>query len=272
MGNEAIQPDVKKFIADHRDEFERQLLMEAVTVNDKIGEILRIGNIDLINNAHKLVTYVSEGEQEKLSAFAKQEGVAWARHSLTLAFKLEWVSAIRRTMWDFIRLYIEEHAQGFTGAQFFDLEKKINSRLDIFLNEFFLRYSSYKDEQLSSQQALVEDLSVPIIPVTGTTSVLPLIGKLDYFRTTVIQEKVLFEISRLHIQRLILDMSGITEMEEEVIDNLGKVIDSTKMMGCEVIITGLRPDVVRKMAAIGRGFDSGTKTFGTLQQAIHLYL
>lgn len=272
MDKAEIRPDVKKFIAEHRDEFERQLLMEAVTVNDKIGEILRIGNIDLINNAHKLVTFVSEAQQDELVAFAKVEGVAWAKHSLTLSFKLEWVSAIRRTMWKFIRQYIDQYKKDFSAGQFFELEEKINSRLDLFLNEFFLSYSHYKDEQISSQRELVEDLSVPIIPITATTSVLPLIGKLDYYRTTVIQEKVLYEISRMHIQRLILDMSGIAEMADEVIDNLGKVINSTKLMGCEVVITGLRPDVVRKMTALGREFDSGTKTLGTLQQAIQWYL
>ncbi|GKV69892.1 RsbT co-antagonist protein RsbRD [Sporosarcina sp. NCCP-2716] len=272
MGNGVIQPEIKQFIDDHHQEFEQQLLIHAVTVNDKIEEILRIGNIDLINNAHKLVTFVSKAQKEELLSFARVEGIAWAKHSLTLAFKLEWVSAIRRTMWDFIKQYIEDTGNLFTDQEFFELEKKVNSRLDVFLNEFFLSYSSFKDEQISMQRALVEDLSVPIIPVTETTSILPLIGKLDYYRTTVIQEKVLFEISRLHIQTLILDMSGIVEMEEEVIDNLGKVIDSTRLMGCEVVITGLRPDVVRKMANFGRGFDSQTKTYGTLQRAIQWYL
>ncbi|WP_398293547.1 STAS domain-containing protein [Sporosarcina aquimarina] len=270
--NKVIDTRVKQFIDDNKEAFERQLLIEAVNVNDKIESILRIGNINLIENAHKLVAYVSEAQREELVAFANQEGVAWAKHSLTLAFKLEWVSAIRRTMWTFIERYINEADKTFTMPEFFELEKSINERLDLFLNAFFLRYSSYKDEQISAQKDLVEDLSVPIIPITATTCILPLIGSLDYSRTTIIQEKVLYEISRLHIQTLILDLSGIADMEHEVIDNLTKVIDSTKLMGCQTVITGLRPDVVRKMASLGSHFDAETKTLGTLQRALQFYL
>ncbi|MBD7908958.1 STAS domain-containing protein [Sporosarcina gallistercoris] len=272
MSSDHVSPKVKQFMIDNRDDFERELLIQAVTVNEKIEEILRIGNIDLIENAHKLVAFVIEDKKVEMEDFAKVEGIAWARHSLTLAFKLEWVSAIRRTLWDFIQEYLETNTEEFKFKEFFVLEKKINSRLDGFLNAFFISYSSYKDEEIKAQKNLVENLSVPIIPITQTTSILPLIGMLDYYRTTIIQEKVLNEISRLHIQTLILDLSGIADMEHEVIDNLSKVIESTKLMGCQTVITGLRPDVVRKMATLGIRFDGETKTLGTLQRALHSYL
>ena len=272
MGNGIIKSEVKKFIEENSEQFEKELLIQAVTVNDKIEEILRIGNIDLINNAHKLVLYVSEAQHEKLLAFAEVEGIAWAKHSLTLEFKLEWVSAIRRTMWDFIEQYIVQYEKELSISEFFELEQKINSRLDLFLNQFFLSYSSYKDEQITVQKELVEDLSVPIIPITSTTSILPLIGTLDYSRTTIIQEKILMEINQQSIQTLIVDLSGIAEMEEEVIDNITKVIDGAKLMGCSTVITGLRPDVVRKMALLGSRFDPETKTLGTLQRALQSYI
>ncbi|WP_432352774.1 STAS domain-containing protein [Sporosarcina sp. A2] len=272
MSQEMIDPKVMQFISENKEAFEQELLMQAVTVNDKIEEILRIGNIDLINNAHKLVGFVSEAKKAELQFFAIEEGIAWAKHSLTLAFKLEWVSAIRRTFWNFIQEYVQQNNNAYTLAEIFVLEKNINSRIDHFLNEFFLSYSSYKDEEISTQKALVENLSVPIIPITDTTCILPLIGMLDYYRTTVIQEKVLNEISRLHLQTLIIDLSGILDMEHEVIDNLSKVIEGTKLMGCQTIITGLRPDVVRKMANLGIRFDGETKTLGTLQRALRSYL
>ena len=257
---------------ENREKFERELLIQAVTVNDRIEEILRIGNINLIENAHKLVAFVIEAKKDELESFAEKEGIAWAKHSLTLAFKLEWVSAIRRTLWDFTKEYIQVNMKEFKLNDFFVLEKKVNSRLDHFLNAFFISYSSYKDQEIKAQKNLVENLSVPIIPITPTTSILPLIGMLDYYRTTVIQEKVLNEIGRLHIHTLILDLSGISEMEHEVIDNLSKVIEGTKLMGCQTVITGLRPDVVRKMATLGIRFEGETKTLGTLQRALQSYL
>lgn len=96
-----------KFIEENNEDFEDSLLNEASNVKDKIKEILMVGNIDLINNARKLVRYIIEGEEQELQSFAKQEGIAWATHEIPLTFKLEWMQAIRRTLWKFLQGYNE---------------------------------------------------------------------------------------------------------------------------------------------------------------------
>lgn len=267
-----LEHNLKEFLEENKQRFETYLLNQAVNVKDKINDILRVGDIDLINNAHTLTRYIINGnEQEKLRAFAKQEGIAWATFSLTLSFKLEWVQAIRRTLWNFIQKYNNER-KAITIESFFQLEKQINNHIDYFLNEFFINYSTYKDALISSQRKVVEALSVPIIPITPTICILPLIGSVDTYRTNILEEKVLTEIGRLHIQTLIMDLSGISEMETEVIDHLMKVIYGTSMMGCATVITGLRPDVVRQMIKLGVQFGHETKTYATLQQALNQYL
>ena len=266
-----LETDLKKYFQENKQPFECDLLEEAVNVRHKIEDILQVGDIDLINNAHKLVFYVLEGREEELKAFAKQEGIAWATHSLALTFKLEWVQAIRRTIWKFIREFNDTMPNILKG-HFFELEKQVNSLIDQFLNSFFIDYSSYKDELLTAQRKLVENLSVPVIPITSTISILPLIGAVDSFRNSILEEKVLTEVGRLRIQTLIMDLSGIADMESEVIDHLMKTIDGSSMMGCRTVITGLRADVVRKMLTLGIKFDKDTKTYGTLQQALNIYL
>ena len=78
-----------------------------------------------------------ENKEQKLRDFAKQEGIAWATYSLTLAFKLEWVQAIRRTIWNFIEEY-NRVSREETTDYFFQLEKQINNHVDQFLNTFFI--------------------------------------------------------------------------------------------------------------------------------------
>lgn len=266
-----IDLELKSYFKENKENFEYQLLSQAVNVKEKINDILTVGDIDLINNAHKLVRYVLEGREQELREFARQEGIAWATHSLTLSFKLEWVQAIRRTIWNFIKDYNESTSHK-SIEQFFDLEKEINNHFDQFLNTFFIDYSLYKDALLKSQRTLVQNLSVPIIPITSTICILPLIGSVDSFRNNIIEEKVLNEIGRLNIQILIMDLSGISDMEPEVIEHMMKTINGSTMMGCRTVITGLRTDVVRKMINLGITFDKDTKTFGTLQQALKIYL
>jgi anti-anti-sigma regulatory factor len=262
---------MKLFIQENKEQFEKSLLNQAVNVKDKIDDILKIGDIDLINNAHKLVSYVLENQEQKLQAFAKQEGIAWATYSLTLSFKLEWIQAIRRTVWNFFQEY-DRLSNELTTEEFFQMENHINSQIDQFLNSFFIEYSTYKDSLLSAQRELVENLSVPIIPITSEICILPLIGSVDSFRTSILEEKVLMEIGRLRIQTLIMDLSGIGDMEPEVIQHLMKTINGTAMMGCHTVITGLRAEVVRKMIHLGITFDKDTETCGSLQQALSKYL
>ncbi|MGN7387563.1 STAS domain-containing protein [Sporosarcina sp. SAFN-015] len=264
----SINFEVNKFIKENGEHFEEELLKEASTVREKINEILEVGNIDLINNAHKLVSYTMESRMEELQQFAKGEGIAWATYSLTLAFKLEWVQAIRRTVWTFVQKFIEVRE---VEIDFFHMEKQINISIDKFLNTFFISYSEYKDELLKAQRELVENLSVPIIPITPTVCILPIIGSIDYYRSKVMEEKVLMEVGRLHTQTLLMDLSGIAVMEAEVIDQLKKIIDGVAMMGCTTAITGLRPDVVRSMVRLGVQFERNTQMVGTLQQALRIY-
>ena len=263
---------IMEFLLNKKEEFEYRILEEAVNVREKIEEILLIGNVDLLNNAHKLVQFIVEQNEEAIIAFAEQEGEAWATHSMTLSFKLEWVQAIRRTLWTFLYEYEQIQEACNDVKVFFDLEKKVNEQVDQFLKAFFISYSDYKDRLILSQQNLVENLSVPIIPITPSICILPLIGEMDDSRMYIIEEKVLIEIGRLRIQTLILDLSGIIDMEIPVLRKLMNILDGTSMMGCKAVITGLRPEIVTKMVRAGVCFENKAETKGTLQQALQDYL
>lgn len=263
--------NLREYIVRNHLDFENKLLSEAVNVSEKINEILTIGNIDLINNAHKLVIFIIDSKENDLKLFAKQEGIAWATYSIPLTFKLEWIQAIRRTLWSFIEAFYNEKLNS-KPTNFFDLEQKINSLVDQFLNTFFISYSTYKDSLITAHRELVEKLSVPIIPINPNVSILPLIGAIDSFRTSILEEKVLSGIGQSRIQTLIVDLSGIADMEADVIDCIRNITNGTAMMGCNTVITGLRPDVVRKIVSLGISFDRNTKTLGTLQQALKEYL
>ena len=62
-------------------------------------------------------------------------------------------------------------------------------------------------------------------------------------------------ISDLKIQTLIIDLSGIANMEMHVIDHFQKILTGISMMGCKAILTGLRADLVRAMIHSGISFE-----------------
>jgi len=267
-----MKQEVMNFLNENSDTFENKLLSEAVNVSTKITDILKKGNIDLLKNAKNLVLFVVNQQENELISFAKIEGIAWAKHSLTLELKLEWVHAIRRTLWYLIGVLDEEKDIIQKRKDFYKMEKTFNEKIDQFLNNFFLSYSNFKDEMIHNQRELVEHLSVPIIPIKQFVSVLPLIGLIDSYRIKVIEEKVLTEIAASRIQTLVIDLSGIAMMDMDVIDYLEKILSGISMMGCDVILTGLRPELVKKMVHSGIRLEKNAKTKGTLQETLKMYL
>ncbi|KSU84902.1 MULTISPECIES: STAS domain-containing protein [Fictibacillus] len=269
------QKQIMDFIEYNREEFQTKLLSEAGDVAGKINDILQSGNIDLLKNAEKMIKFVVENRDNELVSFAQQEGVAWARHALTLTLKLEWVHAIRRTIWHYMYEFdlrnTNERSISDYRETIFQMEQQVNDGIDKFLNSFFISYSTYKDELISTQRKMVEHLSVPIIPISPFVAVLPLIGVIDVYRIDTIEEKVLTEISNMKIRTLIIDLSGITDMDIEVIHHFQKVLSGVSLMGCEAVITGLRAELVRKMIHLDISFDQYASTKGTLQQTLTTY-
>lgn len=260
------------FFIKNRQPFSEELLQEAVNVKERIDEIYRIGEIDLLLNAHRLVLHVVKGEQHDLIEFANKEGVAWARHNLTVSFKLEWLQAIHRVLWRFLYKFDLEQKETMDRDRFFQLEETINDLLDQFLNQFFLSYSDYKERQLETQQQLIEHLTVPVIPLTDSISILPLIGGMDASRMKIIQEKLLEKISELKLSTVIIDFSGVSEMEQRTMEDVTRLLHGTKIIGCNVIITGLQPNIIREMKQYGGSFEGLAETKGTLQKALQEYL
>ncbi len=260
---------LREFFINNKEQFEQHLLEEAVNVKDKIEEIHQIGKINLVKNAHTLTLAVIDERNEDLDVLAKKEGELWARASLTIEFKLEWIQSVRRTLWEFLYQYnVLKQSESSSLEAFFRMEKKYNDLIDKFLNGFFISYSKSKDDMLAEQRRLVESLSVPIIPVTATTGVLPLIGNIDEFRIKIMEEKVFQQISKSKIETIVLDLSGVAYVENDIIDHLVRIIDGFGMMGCKTVITGIRPEVAKSMVINGMSFEDKAESKGTLQSAL----
>ncbi|MBM7589717.1 ATP-binding protein [Brevibacillus fulvus] len=260
---------LQEFLLINKEQFEQHLLAEAYHLKDLLSEVKRIGSIDLLNNAHKLVHMLIENKDYDIINFGKQEGQIWAKHStLNLAIKLEWFQAIRKVLWDFLYNFDRLNQVHNKPEDFYQLERQINTTLDIFLRHFFMSYTEYKDQLLKGQRDMIADLSVPIIPLSSTISIVPLMGTIDNDRANTIQQKVLEQIGTARIKTLIIDMSGVAYLDEEIVQHLFKIIKGITWMGCTPFITGIRPEIANTMVNLGIEFNQQTRTVGTLQQAL----
>ncbi|UOF89935.1 ATP-binding protein [Fodinisporobacter ferrooxydans] len=229
----------------------------------------QIQSIDLLQTMDSLVTALDEGQYHVLVLLSQEHGVEWAKSGLSLSLKLEWLQAFRKVYWDFLYNFHKNHE--LTTEEFFELERKTNYTIDAFVHHFTANYTKYKDEVLQSQQEIIEELTVPLIPMSAKIAVLPLVGTLDTYRAKRIQERVLHRISSLNLSRVIIDLSGVPFMDTAVVSHLFRIIDGITLLGCKAIITGIRPEIVNTMIELGIEMPAKVVTLGSLQQALEQF-
>lgn len=238
----------------------------------EIIEQLHTTDIDsgfILDSAHKVVIMLNGRDEAGLIAHAKEHGRNWARHNLELILKLEWIQLLRNTYWDFLFHFHSNVEQ--SQQQFFELERQINFKLDTYLKHFASSYAEFKNEVLQSQREMIEELSVPVIPIFDHAAILPIMGTLDTFRIKKIQEHAFDRIYQLKLKQIMIDLSGVAYMDEAIMTQLIKIVNGASIQGCKAVMTGIRPEITRIMVELGISLHERVETRGTLQQALEEY-
>lgn len=120
---------------------------------------------------------------------------------------------------------------------------------------------------LEQERAVVRELSVPIIPISATTLIMPLVGALDTSRLAQLQTRVLGALDRSAAQTIILDITGVPVVDTQVSQGLLQVVAAARLLGARVVLVGIRPEVAQ--ALVGLGVDMrAVQTFSDLQNAL----
>ncbi|MGD7045859.1 GAF domain-containing protein [Jeotgalibacillus proteolyticus] len=96
--------------------------------------------------------------------------------------------------------------------------------------------------ELDEATKQIEDLSAPLVPITKGVAILPIIGNIDLNRVERITELTLLKSQQLSLDTILIDLSGITRMNDEVVTYLMRIVDLLDLVGIIPILTGLRPE------------------------------
>jgi rsbT co-antagonist protein RsbR len=110
-------------------------------------------------------------------------------------------------------------------------------------------------------------MSVPVLSVTSSTLVLPLVGALDTARLRLLQDQALRAIERAPIRTLILDITGVPLVDSQVAQGLLMVVQAARLLGTEVLLVGIRPEVAQAIVGLGMSLP-GLRTYNDLQSAL----
>ena len=126
---------------------------------------------------------------------------------------------------------------------------------------------SFVDERervIRQQQDSIRELSTPVLPVRSRLLILPIIGVLDSERARQLTEQLLTAIRTHRAKVVVIDITGVPDVDESVANNLVRTVDASRLMGASVIITGLSPLIAQTLVTIGVDL-SKMDTIGDLQ-------
>ncbi|HRI66002.1 MAG TPA: PAS domain-containing protein [Polyangium sp.] len=112
--------------------------------------------------------------------------------------------------------------------------------------------------QLRDQQREIFELSTPFLEVGAHTLALPLIGRIDEARANEITSRLLDMVAKRSIERVILDITGVISVESSNLLFLRRLVGGLKLLGAKPIVTGIRSDLARILAASDEGLSGIT--------------
>ncbi len=129
----------------------------------------------------------------------------------------------------------------------------------------------FQQELIEAQQAAIRELSTPLIPLTKTVVLMPLVGTLDSRRTQQVMETLLEGVAARQADTVILDITGVQIVDTQVANALIQATQAVRLLGAQIMLTGIGPVIAQTMVHLGIDLHS-IHTQSNLEQAIRTVL
>ncbi len=111
--------------------------------------------------------------------------------------------------------------------------------------------SRLQREVIEAQRSLLAELSTPLIPIREEVVVMPLIGAMNAERASQMLDTLLKGVTALGARVAIIDVTGVQEVDTHVANMLARAAQSVRLLGAEVVITGIRAGVAQVLVGLG---------------------
>lgn len=173
----------------------------------------------------------------------------------------------RETIWLYVEYFVNDCNSEVGHTQILKWSRLFNTAFDQLIHSFTSMYYKLSNNRLSAQQALISELSIPIIPILEGVGVLPVIGEIDTTRAKLLLNSVPYKCVEVGIEKLFIDISAVSYMDTMVANEMFHLIDVLNLLGIKTSLCGIRPEVAQTSIQLGLDF-SKVSTFSSLKQAL----
>lgn len=119
----------------------------------------------------------------------------------------------------------------------------------------------------NKQAEEIRALSAPTLEIEEGVLALPIIGVLDDERARAMTEILLNEVTRVSPRFIVLDLTGLELVDEDTGSRLLRMLSAVKLLGVEVMISGMRGAVAATLVRLG-GDLSALSSVRTVKEAL----
>ncbi len=217
--------------------------------SNTISKDIKIWRHNLIEIYAQSITDNLETSYENLRVWGEQAVNLLIDLELPLDIAIEEIRNYRDKIGEIIRDEAEKQKLSYT--EFYNVLSQFNSVVDRAVHWLSISYSKKYYSRIHAAESVALELSVPVIKVTDTIGILPLVGDIDTKRAQELMDKALIKGSQLGLDHIILDLSGVPIIDTMVADRIFKVIDALGLSGISATLTGIRPEIAQTMINLG---------------------
>jgi anti-anti-sigma factor len=244
-----MQADIRERLATHRD----------------FGPLIRDLPVDEAQEAatrRRLRAAMVDWRWEEYWDHVRLQAAGYATAEIPLASWVELVNLFRHDV--LARVF----AGGEPEHRLEDVQA-VDRWLDDAIAAFAQAFVSANEGVIARQQQAIRQLSTPVLQLKPGLLILPIVGALDRERLDQMRALLLQAVRVRRARAIVLDVTGVPEIDSVAANQLIGSVTSARMMGAETIISGLSAEIAQTLVTVGIDL-SLVVSAGDLQGGIEL--
>jgi anti-anti-sigma factor len=123
--------------------------------------------------------------------------------------------------------------------------------LDDAMGVFSQAFVSANERVIERQQRAIRELSTPVLQLRRGLLILPIVGALERERLDQLRRHLLDGIRTRRARAVVLDVTGVPEIDSVAANLLIGAVNSARMMGAELIVSGMSAEIAQTLVTAG---------------------
>jgi len=264
------------YIMDHLSDISEEWLKHRNERNDSIYSIHAADSVKVLIREQNKLTNLTVASillndekvfSENIEEWANKLAKSRVSSDTPIYEVINALSYARKAYWKFVELFVESNNEKVTVNDLLKWGTIIHSAFDQLTIKFSETYYLMMKNRISAQQSLINELGSPVILITSSIGILPLIGEIDTMRAKSVMDLIPLKCMEADITQLYIDLSGVSIVDTTVVHQVLELTKVLQLLGVKSIITGIRPEIAQTANQLGINF-SDVETYSSLQFAI----